>query len=103
MVDTKSIKKELKNNKNLEDCACDFSVVGDLTRMKICWLLCKHPGISVSEIAEILDVSVSTASHSLRRLRESNLVTTEKSSRSRHYRLSDCAFNKNFRKILKTF
>ena len=83
------IKKELKNEKALLQCAKRFGLVGDPTRMKICWLLCRHKELSVGEIAEFLDVSPSTVSHSLRRLREHNLVTTRRIYKQVFYRLAD--------------
>ena len=65
----KKIKKELANEKAVLECAEQFGLVGDPTRMKICWLLCKHPELSVREIADMLTVSISVVSHSLKKLR----------------------------------
>lgn len=96
------IRQELKNTKNIEDCAYEFSIVGDETRMKICWLLCHHPELSVSEIAIILGQSVSTVSHSLKKLRDFSLVETRRVKKNVFYKLSDCNFNEHLKKILKT-
>ncbi|MBI2062218.1 MAG: winged helix-turn-helix transcriptional regulator [Candidatus Yanofskybacteria bacterium] len=60
------IRRELRSKKALTECACDFSILGDLTRMKICYLLCKYKELSVSEIAEVVGVSISAVSHSLK-------------------------------------
>ncbi len=70
----KRIKDELKNKKALFECAKRFNLVGDMTKMQICWLLCKHKELSVSEIAEMLNVSPSLVSHALKRLREKDLI-----------------------------
>ncbi len=91
---TKKIKKELKNEKAVLQCAEQFGLVGDPTRMKICWLLCKHPELSVSEIAEMLDVSISVVSHSLKKLRENNLVDSRREHKTVYYKLTDTDFNK---------
>jgi len=91
-----NIKKEFRNDKALLQCAKRFGLVGDPTRMKICWLLCRHKELSVGEIAELLDVSSSTISHSLRRLREHNLVTTRRSYKQIFYRLAE-----HFNQLLK--
>lgn len=96
------IKQELKNTKNLEDCAYCFSIVGNETRMKICWLLCRYPELSVSEIAIILGQSVSTVSHSLKKLRDFSLVETRRVKKNVFYKLSDCSFNEHLKNILKT-
>ena len=91
------IKKEIANNKALKECAVQFGLVGDPTRMKICWLLCKHPELSVGEIAEFLEVSISVVSHSLKRLKIHELVKTRRDRKQVFYRLS----NNNFSKVVK--
>lgn len=73
-MDAKRIKKELRDNQALETCARQFGLVGDPTKLKICWLLSKHPELSVGEMAKILGVSISAVSHSLRKLRKEKLV-----------------------------
>ncbi|MBI2099701.1 winged helix-turn-helix transcriptional regulator [Candidatus Uhrbacteria bacterium] len=85
---TKSkIKKELKSKKALTECACDFNILGDLTRMKICYLLCKHKELSVSEIAELVGLSVSAVSHSLKALRKCCLVKSRRDFKTVYYSL----------------
>ncbi|GIW66503.1 MAG: hypothetical protein KatS3mg095_0401 [Candidatus Parcubacteria bacterium] len=81
------IRKELGNEKELVKCAKEFGVLGDLNRLKICYLLCKHKELSVSEIAEILGVSVSAVSHTLRKLKEIDLVKSRKRMKNVYYRL----------------
>ena len=100
MPNKKQIKKELKDNMALLQCAEQFGLVGDPTRIKICWLLCKHKELSVGEIAEMLNVSISVVSHSLQRLREHNLVNTRRDYRQVFYSFSDSSFNRILRKSL---
>ena len=88
------IKKELKNEKAVLQCAEQFGLVGDPTRMKICWLLCKHSELSVGEIAERLNVSISVVSHSLKKLRENNLVDSRREHKTVYYKLANTSFNK---------
>lgn len=95
---SKKIKKELKNEKAVLECAEQFGLVGDPTRMKICWLLCKHPELSVGEIAGMLDVSISVVSHSLKKLRDNDLVDSRREHKVIYYKLA----NTNFNKILKS-
>ena len=97
---TESIKKELKNKKRIIECARQFGLVGDPTRMKICWLLCKHKELSVGEIAEILDVSVSVVSHSLRRLKEFEMVNSKRVGKQVFYNLKNSDFNKFIKRAL---
>lgn len=84
---TKQIKKELKNETALVQCAEEFNMVGDLTRLKICYLLCRHKELSVGEIAEIVGVSISAVSHTLRKLKKANIVEDRKDFRHVYYQL----------------
>ncbi len=100
MSNRNQIKKELKEDKAILSCAQQFGLVGNPTRMKICWLLCKHPELSVSEIAEMLNVSVSVVSHSLKRLRSHKLVDSRRNHKQVYYSLSGSNFNKILKKSL---
>jgi len=100
MANKKQIKKELQDSKAILQCAEQFGLVGDPTRMKICWLLCKHKELSVGEIAELLDVSVSVVSHSLKRLREHKLVDSRRDYKQVFYRLAEGDFNKVLKSTL---
>lgn len=94
------MKKELRDKEALLECAEQFGLVGDPTRMKICWLLCKHPELPVGDIADMLGVSISRISHSLKRLREHNLVTTRRDYKQVFYSLSNTNFNRFLKKSL---
>jgi len=90
------IKKELTDKKVIIRCACDFNILGDLTRMKICYLLCKHKELSVSEIAGLVGVSVSAVSHSLKALRKCYLVKSRRDFKTVYYRLDKDSLLGNF-------
>lgn len=79
------LKKELKNKKAIEVCAKRFGVIGDTTRLKICYLLCNHPELSVSDIANAVGESVSAVSHSLKKLKSLNLVKSRREFRTVYY------------------
>lgn len=96
----KQIKKELKNKKGLVACAKQLGVVGDTTRLKICYLLCHYPELNVSEIAEILDTSVSVVSHSVKKLRELKLVERRKEAQTVYYSLIANDFTKTLKKFI---
>ena len=100
MGNKNQIKQELKKEGAILQCAKQFGLVGDPTRMKICWLLCKHPELSVGEMAYMLGVSISVASHSLKRLRKNNLVKYRRDYKQVFYSLSDTSFNRLLRKSL---
>ncbi|MCB9520363.1 MAG: winged helix-turn-helix transcriptional regulator [Myxococcales bacterium] len=66
--------------------------MGDDTRQQVLQLLCtpgagKMLDLSVSDIAQQLELSVSTASHHLQLLRRANLVTVRRAGKERRYAL----------------
>jgi ArsR family transcriptional regulator len=83
----RKLKKELKNNGAILACAREFNMVGDPTRLKICYLLCRHKELSVGEIAEVVGVSISAVSHTLRKLQKANMVESRREFRSVYYKL----------------
>lgn len=94
------IKKELQNRKELVACAEQFGVVGDATRLKICYLLCCHPEINVGDMAKILGTSVSVVSHSLKKLLELELVTRRKEAQTVYYSLKKNAFTNTLKDFI---
>ncbi|GIW61749.1 MAG: transcriptional regulator [Patescibacteria group bacterium] len=83
------LKKGLKNKQAILACAREFNMVGDPTRLKICYLLCRHKELSVSEIAEVVGVSISAVSHTLRKLKKANMVESHRKSRTVYYQLKN--------------
>ncbi len=85
--DIKKIKKELRNSKALVQCAQEFNVVGDPTRLKICYLLCRHKELSVGEFAEVTGISISAVSHTLKKLQKAEIVEGRRDFRNVYYQL----------------
>jgi len=96
----REIKKQLKNKKELIACARQLGVVGDATRLKICYLLCCHPEINVSDMAEILDTSVSVISHSVKKLLKLQLVERRKEAQTVYYSLKENEFTKTLKDFI---
>ncbi len=86
------LRRELQDSEKIEDCAVKFGTTGDLTRMKICYLLCHYPELSVSEIAEALSAPISTVSHSLKELSKIDLVEKRRRAKEILYSLSSNPF-----------
>lgn len=86
MKNAHHIKEELNDNQALLDCAQEFNMLGDPTRMKICYLLCRHKEISVGDIAELVGVSISAVSHTLRKLQKADMVESRREFRTVYYR-----------------
>lgn len=65
-----------------------FSVLGDPTRLRIAFVLSQHE-LCVSDIADVLSMSQSVVSHSLRALRQMRLVRHRREGRTAFYMLDD--------------
>lgn len=94
------IKRELRDSEAIELCARQCGVIGDITKLKICYLLRHHSELSVTTIAELVGTSVSNASHSLSKLRAVNLVKTRKEAQTVFYSLNKKGFSKKLVGIL---
>jgi len=85
--DIQKIRKELNVRKEILRCAEEFNMVGDPTRLKICYLLCRHKELSVGVIAEVVGVSISAVSHTLKKLQKANMVENRREFRTIYYKL----------------
>ena len=97
----KKIKKELENHEALMQCADEFNMVGDPTRLKICYLLCRHKELSVGKITEIIGVSISAVSHTLKKLQEADIVENRRDFRNVYYQLKKTPFVKMLKERLE--
>lgn len=92
MNKTKLLRKELRDNAKIKACADRFGVAGDPTRLKICYLLCHYPELSVSEIAETIAAPISTVSHSLKKLKAIHVVENRRQAKQVLYSLGENKF-----------
>lgn len=99
--DIEHIKKELRNRKALIQCAQEFNIVGDPTRLKICYLLCRHKELPVGEIAQIIGVSISAVSHTLKKLERAEVVESRRDFRNVYYQLKKSPFANTIKERLK--
>lgn len=65
-----------------------FKQLGDVTRIRIFWLLC-HQEACVSNIAEMMNMSSPAVAHHLRTLRECELVTARREGKEVYYKVVD--------------
>ena len=91
-LDIEAVKHELTNSMAVKECAERHNAVSDISSMRICYLLRNHPGLSVSEIAELVGLSVSAASRCLSKLKAADIVTSNKVAQAVHYRLKPSEF-----------
>jgi len=88
------IKEELENNEAVCHCAKRYGNTGDPTSMKACYLLRHYPELSVSQLAELVGVSISAMSRCLQRLSHSEVVTSRKEGKTVYYGLQDNEFTR---------
>ncbi|MDX9893011.1 MAG: metalloregulator ArsR/SmtB family transcription factor [Patescibacteria group bacterium] len=85
----KKIQKILaKTEPNIKN-RCNFHYLSsDPTRLKILMLLKKHSEFCVSDLAKILEVSISAISHQLKLLENCRLVKSVKTGKTVYYSLT---------------
>lgn len=96
---TQPIKDVLSNKQAIELCARQCGVIGDVTKLKICYLLRNYPELNVTTIAELAGTTISNASHSLNKLRAVNLVTSRKDAQTVYYALNHSGFSKELKEL----
>lgn len=89
------IKKQLAKSENVHSCAKRHNTIGDLSAMKVCYLLRHYPDLSVSEIANLVGLSVSATSRCLTKLKTADVVTASKQAQTVRFQLKTNAFTKN--------
>jgi len=82
----------LENSKAIRLCADQCNVIGDETKLKICFLLKHYPELDVTQISNLVGTSISNTSHALSKLKAVGLVASRKKSRYRYYFLENKAF-----------
>lgn len=84
----KKVQKVMKSSEAITALAETFKILGDPTRIKIAFALSKEE-LCVCDIANLLGVSQSVVSHSLRTLRQMKLVRFRKEGKIAYYTLDD--------------
>lgn len=84
----KNVRKAMKSVAAVSALAETFKILGDPTRIKIAFALSKEE-LCVCDIANLLGVSQSVVSHSLRTLRQMKLVKFRKEGKIAYYALDD--------------
>jgi ArsR family transcriptional regulator, lead/cadmium/zinc/bismuth-responsive transcriptional repressor len=85
---TGRLRKSLKDEEIINQLAETYKVLSDPTRLRICSLLAEAE-LCVSDLAALLDISESAASHQLRLLRSLRLVRHRRDGKMVFYALDD--------------
>lgn len=83
-----NVRKAMKAAETISLLAETFKILGDPTRIKIAFALSKEE-LCVCDIANLLGVSQSAVSHSLRTLRQMKLVKFRREGKIAYYSLDD--------------
>ena len=83
------IQRELPGDEALADTASLFSALSDRTRLKIVLALRGSEELCVCDVAHVLNLSVSTASHHLRKLRDLRILKYRNDGKMAYYSLRD--------------
>lgn len=84
----KRVRRALVSAQGAVALADTFSLLGDPTRTRILHALSVDE-LCVSDLAGLLEISASTASHQLRLLRDRRLVAVRREGKRTYYRLQD--------------
>ena len=84
----KSVRQAMKSVEAVAALAETFKILGDQTRIKIAFALSREE-LCVCDIANLLGVSQSAVSHSLKTLRQMKLVKFRKEGKIVYYTLDD--------------
>jgi len=84
----KRVQKAMKSDATFGALAETFKLLGDLTRIKIAYALSREE-LCVCDLANLLGVSQSAVSHSLRSLRQMKLVRFRRAGKTAYYSLDD--------------
>ena len=91
------VRKKLEASPKMEEAAELLNLAGNSTRFKLLNLLDEMDEINVSNLSELLGVSVSAVSQHLAKLRAFGLVKARRDAQTIYYRLADHPFNDKLR------
>ena len=83
------IQRQLPDDETLADTVSLFSALADRARLKIILALRSREELCVCDVAHVLNVSVSTASHHLRKLRDLRVLRYRNDGKMAYYSLRE--------------
>lgn len=81
----RKLQKKLPSDEALEDMRANFAALADPTRLKILYALKDDEELCVCDVAHVIGLSVSTASHHLRKLRDLKLLKYRNDGKMAYY------------------
>lgn len=97
---SEEIQKELGNVEKFQLVADIFKQLGDMTRVRLFWLLC-HCEECVINISAMLNMSSPAVSHHLRLLRGSGLIVCRREGKEVYYQAADTEQSRLLHKMIE--
>lgn len=91
--DIKKVQQLIPNYNIITDLSDFFKILGDSTRLQILMAL-EHAELCVSDIAYLLNMTISAVSHQLKSLKTAKLVKLRRDGKIIYYTLDDDHINK---------
>lgn len=79
----------LQNNPSIEHKSLIAGCLGDLTCLKILYVLAREKEVCPSDLAAILDISMPAVSHQLGKLRQMGIVSTKRMGKIKCFAFAD--------------
>lgn len=83
------LRDRLPVDERLEECQVLFAALADRTRLKLLLSLRNGEELCVCDVAHVLGVSISSASHHLRKLRDLKVLRSRNDGKMSYYALRD--------------
>ncbi len=84
----KHIQQKMSSYNTITDLSDFFKIMGDSTRLQLLMIL-EHGELCVSDLAYLLNMSISAVSHQLKSLRTAKLVKIRRDGKNIYYSLDD--------------
>ena len=88
----KEIQKKMNSYNTITDLSDFFKIMGDSTRLQLLMVL-EYGELCVSDLAYLLNMSISAVSHQLKSLRNAKLVKVRREGKNIYYSLDDDHIN----------
>lgn len=95
------IRSEMPSDDVLEDVRTRFAALADRTRLKVLFALVEGGELCVCDVAHSVEMSVSAASHHLRKLRDLKILKYRNDGKMAYYSLADRSVAKLVRQALE--
>ena len=83
------LRADLPGEDTLEEIRTRFAALADRTRLKVLYALVEGSELCVCDVAHVVGMSVSTASHHLRKLRDLRILKYRTDGKMAYYSLAD--------------